>query len=144
MPTILRTAEGKPYFEDLPIHFSISHTGTLWLCIMGNSPVGIDIQRIKPLGMDRVAKRFFTPEEQDYISQTGEAGFFSVWCRKEAYTKYFGSTLATEISKVNMVSEGQLLTEINGIYLTDCPITEDTHCTVAKGTKEEIWINILD
>ena len=40
---------GKPLFHDLPdVHFNISHTGGLVVCVVGNIPIGIDAERIRP------------------------------------------------------------------------------------------------
>ena len=38
------TEKGKPYFEALPVHFNVSHSGMLWVCMVGDAPCGIDIQ----------------------------------------------------------------------------------------------------
>ena len=40
-----RTKRGKPFFPDQPgLQFSISHSGSVWACVMAEHPVGLDIQ----------------------------------------------------------------------------------------------------
>ncbi|QIB69177.1 4'-phosphopantetheinyl transferase superfamily protein [Aminipila butyrica] len=87
---IRRTPHGKPYIEDFPLYFSISHSGELWVCLVAEVEVGVDIQVPKPLPYEKLAKRFFTETEAAYIRQGGLEAFFQVWTRKEAYVKYTG------------------------------------------------------
>ena len=35
---------GKPFIDICPISFNISHSGILWVCMVGEKPCGIDIQ----------------------------------------------------------------------------------------------------
>lgn len=56
---VLRAPSGKPYFDNLDIHFSISHSGDLWACLMGPQRCGLDIQYIKPCNCHKIARRFF-------------------------------------------------------------------------------------
>ena len=32
---VCRSSSGKPFFENMDIHFSISHTEDLWACLIG-------------------------------------------------------------------------------------------------------------
>ena len=57
-----KTPSGKPYFADstgkeADFHFSISHSGNIAACAIGNIPCGIDVET-KPVP-ERVMKRFF-------------------------------------------------------------------------------------
>ena len=105
---ILCTPQGKPYFAEGP-HFSISHTGRkgkmLWaMAVSDDGPVGFDLQEIRPVDYIKIAERFFTAEEADYIKRLvheGSAGddavlneFYRIWCRKEAFVKYTGRGFA--------------------------------------------------
>ncbi|QAT42597.1 4'-phosphopantetheinyl transferase family protein [Aminipila luticellarii] len=87
---IRRGKQGKPYFENVPVNFSVSHSGSLWVCLVAVFPVGVDIQLCKELPYEKLAKRFFTEEEAAYVQQKGAEAFFQVWTRKEAYVKYTG------------------------------------------------------
>lgn len=109
-PTVLRTAAGKPYFADLPIRFSLSHSGDKVILAVSDREIGADIQRIRPLSLG-VAKRFFTSAEQAYVfgkvpderdlalpkAMQDDAllrRFYAVWTKKEAYGKWQGSGLS--------------------------------------------------
>ena len=83
---------GKPYAVGLDIHFSLSHSGSLAVCAISDSPVGIDVEQIKKVHL-KVARRCFTEQEQYYVF--GKKGrpqikFFEVWTKKEAYVKMMG------------------------------------------------------
>lgn len=112
-PTILRTAAGKPYFADLPIRFSLSHSEEKVILAVSDREIGADIERIRPLSLG-VAKRFFTPAEQAYVfgkvpterdfslpkSEQDDAllrRFYEVWTKKEAYGKWQGSGISAAL-----------------------------------------------
>nr|WP_315023302.1 4'-phosphopantetheinyl transferase superfamily protein [uncultured Aminipila sp.] len=101
---------GKPYFENIPVCFSISHSGEIWVCLMADFNVGMDIQIYKQLKYEKVAQRFFQENEVKYINEQGIDAFFQVWVRKEAYVKYTGNGFANEgfsnFSVVNKENEG--------------------------------------
>lgn len=116
---------GKPYFENVPVKFSISHTGNLWGCIMSDSDVGLDLQEIKPrVKAEKLAGRFFSEEEYKYVRNNDIYGFFRVWTVKEAYVKYTGRGLFGEGMKEFSVITGNdhklcLKKEINGIKIEE-------------------------
>ena len=85
--------KGKPYFTDLPVHFNVSHSGELWVCMVGDSPCGIDIQVGQEMNVrkyDKIIQRYFTMNEQLFCEKYGTEGFFRVWAHREAYGKYTG------------------------------------------------------
>lgn len=91
--TTLKTENGKPYFKELPdFHFNISHTKGALAIAFSDYPVGVDTERLKNPDL-RVAKRFFTKEENEYINHDPEHHFFEIWTKKEAYIKKNGLSL---------------------------------------------------
>lgn len=90
------TANGKPYIKNYPdFHFNISHTACAIAVALSNSPIGIDIEKIRKADL-RVAKRFFTPEENEYISaENSDTRFFEIWTQKESYIKKNGLTMSS-------------------------------------------------
>lgn len=113
-PPTLRTAAGKPYFMDLPLQFSLSHSADRVILAVSEREIGTDIEQIRPLSLG-VAKRFFTPAEQVYVfgkvpterdfalpkAEQDDAllrRFYEVWTKKEAYGKWQGSGLAAALS----------------------------------------------
>lgn len=86
---------GKPFFHDLPdVHFNISHTGGLVVCAVGNIPIGIDAERIRPYPKSVLRK--MTDRECLYIQKSDrqDEAFMRVWTMKEAMIKLTGDGLA--------------------------------------------------
>ena len=88
---------GKPYFPSHPdVHFSVSHTGNLWVCAFADREVGLDVQEHRenddPARLFRLAKRWFSDGERRKMDECGyePAEFYRIWARKEAYVKFTG------------------------------------------------------
>ncbi len=90
---ISQEPDGKPFFENLDIHFNLSHSGGEIVAAFSEAPVGIDIE--SP-GRTRdflgIARRFFHPHEAALIF--GESDFLRLWTAKEAMLKLAGTGLA--------------------------------------------------
>ena len=78
---ITRADSGKPLTEGA--FFSISHSGDMVLCAVSERPVGVDVERLRPVPA-RLADRFGTQEPEE---------FFRLWTRMEARVKCFGGTI---------------------------------------------------
>lgn len=97
---------GKPLLKDNPSYdFSISHSDGYVVFASDVAPVGVDIETLKPPNF-RLAKRFFTPTEYDYImkSENPSLKFFEVWTKKEAYIKMLGTGFSTPLSTFDILS----------------------------------------
>lgn len=69
---------GKPSLRNYPeIHFSLSHSGAYAMCSIGGSPVGNDIEWIRP-GRLKVAERFFTAQELAFLYRGQDKGRQSI------------------------------------------------------------------
>ncbi len=128
-PVINRTAKGKPYFENSNIHFSISHSGELWVCLFAHFNVGVDIQMIKGGRLQEIAERFFTKEEAETVRQEGRDAFYRIWTSREACGKYEGSGFFLQAKP----DPYPILREVF--------ISSDYMCTIAALKEETIWIN---
>ena len=92
LPTIQKTAGGKPYFPARPdIHFNVSHSGKFALCCVDETPVGADIERIVPR-RDTLPRYVFSPAEFAYYKEQGGdwATFYRLWTCKESVVKQRG------------------------------------------------------
>lgn len=113
---VLKTGEhGKPYVEDLSVHFNISHSGDMVVCAVDDKPVGIDIESIRKVNL-RVAKRVCTneelvsvfgdiPEKDDFYDVSDPdvlKRFFELWTAKEACAKCSGIGIAGIKAAVDM------------------------------------------
>jgi len=83
--------QGKPYFDDPEMHFSISHSKSMAAITISRQRVGLDIQMTNPK-MDRLAHKFVNPDEMDLLPQrwsSAQKQHF-IWCAKEAMFKAYG------------------------------------------------------
>lgn len=91
---------GKPYFKDYPeIHFNISHSGDMCICVFSNHEIGCDIQKVQDFNED-LLKRFFAKAEQDYINSKKDKSraFCKLWTMKESYIKATGRGLSAGLN----------------------------------------------
>lgn len=130
---ILRAQRGKPYFKEVPIEFSVSHTGSLWVCLMDEEPVGVDVQEIRKCRSDKIAARYYTPDERAYVKEMGESGFFQIWTRKEAYAKYTGEGITKEIMYVSTLRDAS-------VEFIDFSVKEGVKGSCCLREKKELWI----
>ena len=90
---------GKPAIPGFPLHFNLSHSGTMAACAVTREiEVGIDIEQIRPMDdIENIARRFFHAEECRKLlalpQQEHALAFFRCWTRKEAYIKAIGDGL---------------------------------------------------
>lgn len=136
---ILRTPKGKPYFKDGSLEFSVSHTGKLWVCLISNEqePVGVDVQAMRPCHREKIAERYYTADEQEFVSATGEAGFFQIWTRKEAYAKYTGEGLNERIASFSTLKKSP-------VQFVDFDIWAGVKGSCCMKEKSELWIRTLE
>lgn len=87
-------AHGKPEIEELPLNFSLSHSGSYVVCAVSERRIGADIQQLKDTDSRKLAQRFFSEREYEELIRCGESErqrlFFEMWTRKEAYGKLTG------------------------------------------------------
>lgn len=92
-PVEIVTAEsGKPELADVPLRFSLSHSGERCACAVYDRAIGVDIQKRAAVDM-RILERRFTPREREFVlnSADREAAFTRIWTMKESYVKAFGA-----------------------------------------------------
>lgn len=92
---------GKPYVNNLNIYFNISHSNGLVVCAVDHNPIGIDIEKIKPINLS-IMNYFFKKNEKNYVlngptldfTKNNEYNvfcrFFEIWTAKEACLKFSG------------------------------------------------------
>lgn len=90
---IRRTEKGKPFFPYLPVHFSVTNCQNRWMCMVSSRLCGLDLQQVRPGREQKLARRFFRPEEAAYVAEGGPEAFFRLWVRHEAYGKMTGEGL---------------------------------------------------
>ncbi|MBY0291902.1 MAG: 4'-phosphopantetheinyl transferase superfamily protein [Alphaproteobacteria bacterium] len=100
--TIHRLKSGKPFLKFyrninylLP-SISLSHTGPWIACLLSDkkTQTGLDIEDItvnRPF--KKLSEYAFSKEENEFVSQTGQLGFYKLWTTKEAIAKSRGKGL---------------------------------------------------
>ncbi|MBR5539735.1 MAG: 4'-phosphopantetheinyl transferase superfamily protein [Clostridia bacterium] len=91
---------GKPYFKDVPLYFSISHSGNTVICAISDREIGADVEKVREIPRG-VAMRFFTERER-------QCDFFEIWTKKEAYGKCIGDmakAFATDVCDLSFYTE---------------------------------------
>ena len=100
---------GKPSVEG--ICFSLSHSGDMVICAVGDKPVGCDIERIAQ-AHEKLAERFFAPAELEYLRSFSDDAlnreFFRLWTMKESYIKMTGDGLKLPLSSFRIDIGGDL------------------------------------
>lgn len=120
---------GKPYIKGYQnFHYGLSHSGEWVACAVDTTPVGIDIQEIRPWKMT-LAKRFYHEdeynrllalEEVDQDRQTEE--FYSMWTAKESAVKLSGRGIGAGIRQYVTARD------YSAVYDTDSGMTIAIKC----------------
>ena len=100
------------------LDFNIAHSGDWLVMAVGDSQVGIDIEKIRPLETD-IAKGFFTAREFDYINKDPcqqNARFFEIWTLKESFVKAIGKGLIYPLKNIefSVVGSQKISAKIKG------------------------------
>ena len=115
---------GKPFLKDHPnIHFNLSHTEGIAVCVVADVPVGVDVERIRPIDR-QVVDMVMSDDEQAEISlaEDSDTAFYRLWTRKEAYLKLTGEGLRDDMRNV--------LADTEGCLFQSLPLAEKASCTV--------------
>ena len=99
LPDISLSLQGKPCFPDHPdVHFNLSHTSGAVLVGVSDHPVGVDIERLRP--MSSVALRRLARDVE-------EKNFFPCWVRREARAKLDGVNMEPLLRAETPLREGE-------------------------------------
>jgi len=139
-----KTQKGKPYIEGHPVHFSVSHSDNIWVCLVGDSENGVDVQKKTHSNYQAISRRFFQPEEQRAVEAGGVESFIAIWCRKEAFIKLFGLTIGDTIEWLNVAKDESPAQQIEYldrmIAFSEIDVNLEYLCVAAMYKKEEICI----
>ena len=114
---------GKPFVTEPDLHISISHSDQAVVCALSESPVGIDIEKIKPVSK-KLVEYVCTQSEREYILSGKDAvddqaakRFFEVWTAKEAFFKKSDGRIKS-IRSIDTLSLKKQVFEIDDYYIT--------------------------
>ncbi len=96
---IKRDENGKPFCD--AVQFNASHSDGLCVLAVGDRPIGVDVERVRPFSArEKFAARYFSESERAEIERAADPAeeFFGIWTKKEAYLKMTGEGLRADIS----------------------------------------------
>lgn len=98
---------GKPFFTYSDVKFSLSHSGSRVICAVSQKEIGCDTELISKADY-KLAKRFFAPEENEYIhlfaDENGQnIAFCRLWTLKESYVKMLGTGFTLPFDKFAVI-----------------------------------------
>ena len=129
--------EGKPYFANLDVEFSVSNTGPMWMCLFDRKPCGIDIQEVKSCKYESIAGRHFSEAEFEYVKLWGEEGFFDIWTAKGLFASKESVVDENHELKQSLVYEGKK------VYIKRIDILPEIKCTYCLENNEDAKVVLL-
>lgn len=93
---IVVSPAGKPYHAQNDYYFSYAHSFGQIVCVIGDRPLGVDIERSRP---ELMAIRSKVLTKQDVAQKTP---LLSAWVVKEAYSKLLGVGLGLSFSRISV------------------------------------------
>lgn len=119
-----RGEHGKPYLQNAEIHFNYAHTESAVALALFDMPVGVDIEKVRPV-REGFARKFFAPSEAEYVEQSDfgrEERLIEIWTKKEAYVKELGVGLCCPLPSFSVLEEpllGRIRTyKVEDFYLS--------------------------
>ena len=115
-----RTEKGKPFIKGEKVHVSLSHSGDYVAAAIDKSPVGIDIEILKPIDL-KVAKKVLNDSDRGFFEKGDRLlNFYKIWTAKEAYFKMTGTGIIdmkgisyNEIHTSHTFEKGLIITTVN-------------------------------
>lgn len=105
LPEVALSQLGKPYFPEYPdVHFNISHSSGAVLVGISDQELGVDIERIRPVGQRMMVR---------LAHVTTEEAFFQSWVRREARAKRSGSGVGTIMRSESPLQPGEYYYELD-------------------------------
>lgn len=122
---------GKPCLKEYPeIHFNLSHTGTMAVCVISDHPVGVDVEKTRPY-VEKTGKRCFNKDQLAWIGQVKDRDreWIRLWTRKESRLKLDGTGLWGPIASIPVLpGEDQgcfyCETELGEYHICVCSLQE--------------------
>lgn len=126
--TIEKGEHGKPYFSEREdIFFNISHSGDYVAAAVWDTPIGIDIQIVRPV-KEGLIRKLCNDTEKSFIekSEDKDKAFVTLWALKESYIKAIGKGMSFPMKEVNFSLEnfdgeakGELSNQSGYFYVKD-------------------------
>lgn len=97
LPAIATNEYGKPFFENSPLFFSISHCMKAVVVLVEERPVGVDVQELLEDISPALAARIAAPRDPAAMTPTE---LTALWTQKEASAKLDGKGLSVGLESL--------------------------------------------
>ena len=116
LPSIFTTSTGKPYFENSPWHFSISHTRRHAFCVLSKEDIAIDAEELDRKIDLRLAQKILSPKEkvQFDAAEDKRRALLTFWVLKEAAVKLSGEGLRGYPNQTDFSLDDPRVREMDG------------------------------
>ena len=116
LPPILKTPRGKPYFENSPWYFSISHTKHHAFCVLARENIAIDAEELHRKVQPTLSERVLSAAEkaQFAVAEDQKRALLTFWVLKEAAAKLTGEGLRGFPNDTNFDLNDPRVQEIDG------------------------------
>lgn len=131
---------GKPYLSHGP-EFNISHSRGYVAVAFSDTPVGLDVEVVRPY-LEKLPERIFSPEELEWFQRRGrtKVDFFTLWTLKESYYKYLGTGLTGFPNGTKFYQENKRWKMgDSGLYFK---VVEEKNLSLALCSQREIEVTI--
>lgn len=111
-----KTSEGKPFIQDCPVQFSIAHaSGLVGVAVSTEHPVGLDIEKVRPMRQGFAARYFSESEQAEILSAIDpDEALIRLWTAKEAVGKHHGTGLSGNPAVINVQNATTTVLEKEG------------------------------
>jgi 4'-phosphopantetheinyl transferase len=106
---ILRSENGKPYFEGNPVFFNISHSkfqdNEVAVIAISDLPIGVDVEVFMGNFKDKMPEKVVSLMDMNGAKIGNEKDFLTYWTKIEAFVKKNGWSVFREIKKISFVGD---------------------------------------
>lgn len=151
--TMRKQEHGKPYFveegQEVPskIHFNLSHSGEMAVCVIGQAQVGIDIEKMRPYN-PKVADRILSDQEWEFLQKSQDKGkdFIRFWTLKEAYGKYTGKGLSMDFKEIMLYwrEDGEIFSNDSTVRFFQWEINQEYYLALCVDSRAEDIMTLTD
>ncbi len=103
---IRKGEHGKSYLPGESFFFNVSHSGEYAVCAFGDTPVGVDLQKVKE-NIPKRTNRILSVAEERFLQglpqEEARLLFYRLWARKESVIKWDGRGLRLPLEQISFV-----------------------------------------
>ena len=118
---IIYNKNGKPYFKNSRLFFSISHSYPYVVCAVSDVEIGIDAEVVRDV-RSKAAARTFTENEIKLLNSGTD--FLVLWTAKESVIKAIGGSVLADCKRVDVSSLSECEIDGKRLYIQRVEIPE--------------------